>query len=135
MLLGVIVFVSLLGVFQLFNSFYFKLDGVEYQFGELVCSILPVFILLLQIFPSLYLLYFLGVIDSSSDLSIKVVGHQWYWTYSYSDFEGLEFDSYFKSLDSLELGEQRLLDVDNRCILPVNTNLCFCITSSDVIHS
>lgn len=135
LILTVVVFVFFVGVFQIFNFNYFKLDGVEYQFGELVCSVLPIFVLLLQMFPSLYLLYFFGLMDSFSDLSLKVVGHQWYWTYSYGDFEGLEFDSYFKSLDSLVDGELRLLDVDNRCVLPVNTNICFLITSADVIHS
>lgn len=135
MILCVIVFVFFLGVYQLFRGFYFKLDGVEYQSGELVCSVLPIFILLMQIFPSLYLLYFFGLLESSSDLRLKVVGHQWYWSYSYRDLEGLEFDSYLKSLDSLTDGELRILDVDNRCVVPLNTNLCFCITSSDVIHS
>lgn len=135
LILGVILFVIMVRFFQIFNFFFFKLDGFDYRLGELICSIFPILILFLQMFPSLYLLYFLGLMDSVSDLSLKVVGHQWYWSYSYSDFDNLDFDSYYKSLDLLAEGEIRLLDVDNRCILPVNTNVCFCITSSDVIHS
>lgn len=73
--------------------------------------------------------------DSYRDLSVKVVGHQWYWSYDYRDFEGLDFDSYIKPLDSLFLGDSRVLEVDNRCVLPIGLNLRFCITSSDVIHS
>lgn len=135
LIFGVIFFVFFLGVYQVFSFFFFKLDGVEYQLGELVCSVFPIFVLFLQMFPSLYLLYFLGLMDSCTDLSVKVVGHQWYWSYFYRDFDNLEFDSYFKTLDVLQEGELRLLDVDNRCVLPINTNICFCITSSDVIHS
>lgn len=135
LVLSVVVFVLFLFFFLVFESFYFKFEGVEYQWGEFICRVFPVVILFFQMFPSLYLLYFLGLMDSRPDLSLKVVGHQWYWSYSYRDFDGLDFDSYFKALDSLVEGEMRLLDVDNRCVLPVNTNIFFCITSADVIHS
>ena len=56
-------------------------------------------------------------------------------SYEYGDIPGLEFDSYMKSLDQLSLGEPRLLEVDNRCVLPCDVNIRFCITSADVIHS
>lgn len=135
LILGVILFIIFLIGFLFFSSFFFKVNGYEYQLGEVVCSLLPVFILLIQMFPSLGLLYFFGLMDSYSDLSVKVVGHQWYWSYDYGDFEGLDFDSYIKSLDSLFLGDPRVLEVDNRCVLPVGLNLRFCITSADVIHS
>lgn len=85
--------------------------------------------------PSLSLLYYYGLMNLDSRLTVKVTGHQWYWSYEFSDIPGLEFDSYMKSLDQLELGEPRLLEVDNRCVVPCNTNIRFCITSADVIHS
>lgn len=135
LLLGVLIFVSLLFFFLIFNNFYFKRKKIEYQLGELLCSLFPTFILLFQIIPSLSLLYYYGLIRIDSRLTVKVIGHQWYWRYDYRDFEELEFDSYIKSIDSLELGDQRLLDVDNRCVIPVDTNVRFCITSADVIHS
>lgn len=47
----------------------------------------------------------------------------------------MEFDSYIKSLDQLDFGEPRLLEVDNRCVVPYDTNIRFCLTSADVIHS
>lgn len=111
------------------------MDGVEYQLGELFCRILPVFILVFQMLPSLGLLYTFGLIDFFSDISLKVIGHQWYWSYSLRDFDSLDFDSYFKMNDSLVEGDFRLLDVDNRCILPIDSSIFFCITSADVIHS
>lgn len=135
LLLGVLVFVCLLFLYLFFGVFFFKSSKIEYQFGELLCSIFPTLILLFQIVPSLRLLYYYGLIGIDSSLSIKVTGHQWYWRYEYRDIEGLTFDSYIKSIDQLELGEPRLLEVDNRCVLPCNSNIRFCITSADVIHA
>lgn len=131
----VIFFVFFIFIFLFFNKFFFKYDGYEYQFCEVLCRVLPVFILLFQIFPSLRLLYFFGLIDIFSDLTIKIVGHQWYWSYYYRDFDNVYFDSYIKSDDILGYGELRYLDVDNRCLIPRFLNICFCITSEDVIHS
>lgn len=134
-MLGVLIFVSMLLVYLLFRVYYFKSKKIEYQFGELICSVFPTIILLIQIFPSLSLLYYYGLINIDSQVTIKVTGHQWYWRYEVSDIPGLEFDSYIKSIDQLSLGEFRLLEVDNRCVVPNDTNLRFCISSADVIHS
>nr|YP_009092397.1 cytochrome c oxidase subunit II [Aphelenchoides besseyi]AII79375.1 cytochrome c oxidase subunit II [Aphelenchoides besseyi] len=135
LLLGILLFVSFIFLFLMFSTTYFKSGKIEYQFGELLCSIFPTLILLLQMVPSLSLLYYYGLMSVDSQLSLKVVGHQWYWSYDYSDIEGLDFDSYMKSLDMLELGDFRLLDVDNRCVLPSDLNVRFCITSADVLHA
>nr|UXK95599.1 cytochrome c oxidase subunit II [Macropostrongyloides dissimilis] len=135
LLLGVLVFVVLLFAYLMSNNFYFKSKKIEYQFGELLCSIFPTLILLMQMIPSLSLLYYYGLMNLDSNLTVKVTGHQWYWSYEFSDIPGLEFDSYMKSLDQLNLGEPRLLEVDNRCVVPCDTNIRFCITSADVIHS
>jgi cytochrome c oxidase subunit 2 len=85
--------------------------------------------------PSLGLLYFYGIMSLERQLSLKVVGHQWYWSYDYGDFSGLDFDSYIKSEDSFFLGDFRQLDVDNRCVLPVSCDVRFCVSSADVIHA
>ena len=122
-------------VYLVFNSYYFKSFRVEYQFGELLCSVFPTLILVFQMVPSIGLLYYYGLMNLESGLTIKVIGHQWYWSYEYSDIDGLEFDSYMKLNDSLSVGEPRLLEVDNRCVVPCDVNVRFCITSSDVIHS
>jgi len=65
--------------------------------------------------------------------------HQWYWSYEYSDFinadgDSLEFDSYMVPESDLELGQLRLLDVDNRVLVPVDTHIRFIVTGQDVIH-
>lgn len=132
---GVLLFVSLLFSYLIFNVYYFKRKKIEYQFGELLCSVFPTLILLFQIIPSLSLLYYYGLINLERQISVKVTGHQWYWSYEISDIPGLEFDSYIKSVDLLEFGEPRLLEVDNRCVVPCDTNLRFCISSADVIHA
>jgi cytochrome c oxidase subunit 2 len=85
--------------------------------------------------PSLRILYFYGTINNDRQLSIKVLGHQWYWSYDFRDVCGLEFDSYIKSLDILVLGDIRQLDVDNRCVVPCDLNIRFCVSSRDVIHA
>lgn len=135
LILGVVFFIIFLIYFLFFECFFFKINGFEYQLVEFFCSLLPVFFLLAQIYPSLGLLYYFGLIDSFGDLTVKVIGHQWYWSYDYSDFSGLEFDSYIKSLDLLDYGDYRVLEVDNRCVLPSSLRVRFCITSRDVIHS
>lgn len=132
---GVLVFVTIMFFYLIINVFYFKRKKIEYQFGELLCRVFPTLILLLQIVPSLSLLYYYGLINLDRNLTVKVTGHQWYWSYEFSDIPGLEFDSYIKSLDQLELGEPRLLEVDNRCVVPCDVNIRFCITSADVIHA
>ena len=70
-----------------------------------------------------------------TELTLKVVGHQWYWNYQYPDNGGFSFDSYIIGDDQLKPGQIRLLEVDNRVVLPVETNVRVLITSYDVIHS
>jgi cytochrome c oxidase subunit II len=106
---------------------------------ELVWTITPAIILILIAFPSFKLLY---LMDEVSDPSISILaeGHQWYWSYQYPDFldsndEFIEFDSYIIPESDLEEGMLRMLEVDNRVILPELTHVRFIITSGDVIHS
>lgn len=135
LLLGVLFFVSLVFFFLMFEATFFKRRKVEYQWGELLCRVFPSLILLVQMVPSLSLLYYYGLMSVDNQLTTKVVGHQWYWRYDYSDVSGLEFDSYIKSLDMLVLGDFRQLDVDNRCCLPCDLSVRFCVSSGDVIHA
>ena len=106
---------------------------------ELVWTITPAFILIAIAFPSFKLLYLMDEVISPS-MTIKVVGHQWYWSYEYSDFvnddgESIEFDSYMIPDSDLEDGQLRLLDVDNRVVVPVDTHIRFVGTGADVIHA
>ena len=106
---------------------------------ELIWTITPAIVLILIAFPSFKLLY---LMDEVSDPSMTVLaeGHQWYWSYQYPDFldssdEFIEFDSYIVPDSDLEEGGLRMLEVDNRVILPELTHVRFIITSGDVIHS
>ena len=78
------------------------------------------------------------VIDPA--MTIKVIGRQWYWSYEYSDFvndegESIEFDSYMIPENDLEEGQLRLLEVDNKVVIPVDTHVRFIVTGADVIHN
>jgi len=105
---------------------------------EIIWTVVPSLILVVVALPSFALLYSIDeVIDPT--LTIKCVGHQWYWSYEYSDFETkfgtINFDSYMIPEDELELGELRLLEVDNRIVLPQNTHIRVLVTAADVLHS
>lgn len=106
---------------------------------ELIWTITPALILILIAFPSFKLLY---ITDDVTDpeLSIIVEAHQWYWSYEYPDFlteedEFIAFDSYLINELDLEEGRLRMLDVDNRLIIPELTHVRFNVSSTDVIHS
>lgn len=106
---------------------------------ELIWTVGPALVLVAIAFPSFKLLYLMDeVIDPA--MTVKVTGHQWYWEYEYADFlndenEAINFDSYMKDEASLDIGELRLLEVDNPVILPVDTHIRFIITGADVLHS
>ena len=106
---------------------------------ELIWTITPALILIAIAFPSFRLLYLLDEVISPT-ITIKVVGHQRYWSYEYSDYinesgEPIEFDSYMIPESDLELGQFRLLDVDNKVIIPTDTHVRLIVTGADVIHS
>lgn len=106
---------------------------------ELIWTITPAIILILIAFPSFKLLYLMDEV-TDPNLTVLVEGHQWYWSYQYPDFlntdeEFIEFDSYLVPESDLEKGSLRMLEVDNRVILPELTHVRFIVTAADVIHS
>jgi len=106
---------------------------------ELIWTILPAVILIFIAIPSFSLLYAIDEIDDPC-MTILADGHQWYWSYQYPDFldsndEFIEFDSYIVPESDLEKGGLRMLEVDNRVIIPELTHIRTLVTSSDVIHS
>nr|YP_010274802.1 cytochrome c oxidase subunit II [Chrysopetalum debile]UJV31479.1 cytochrome c oxidase subunit 2 [Chrysopetalum debile] len=109
-------------------------NTLEAQGIETVWTVAPIFILLFLASPSLFLLYTLDEITSPA-LNVKAIGHQWYWSYEYSDFLNLEFDSYMVPTNELQEGEFRLMEVDHRAVIPMQTQVRFLITAADVIHS
>nr|YP_009503164.1 cytochrome c oxidase subunit II [Gaetice depressus]AXA13766.1 cytochrome c oxidase subunit II [Gaetice depressus]UKU07865.1 cytochrome c oxidase subunit II [Gaetice depressus] len=107
---------------------------LENQPIEVIWTSIPAFILIFIALPSLRLLYLLDEVNNPS-MTLKTIGHQWYWSYEYSDFLQVEFDSYMIPSNDLDHSGFRLLDVDNRTILPMNTQIRVLITAADVIHS
>nr|AQM40008.1 cytochrome c oxidase subunit 2 [Tettigonia chinensis] len=108
---------------------------LEGQTIEVIWTILPAITLIFIALPSLRLLYLL---DESMDplITVKTVGHQWYWSYEYTDFSTpYEFDSYMLPYNEMPTNGFRLLDVDNRTVLPMNTQIRMLITAADVLHS
>jgi len=105
---------------------------------EIIWTIAPAFILVAIAYPSFKLIYLIDeIIDAG--ITIKVVGHQWYWSYEYSDYAdqdgaSIEFDSYMVPEADLEEGQLRLLEVDNQLVVPTNTHVRVILTSADVIH-
>ncbi len=100
---------------------------------EIVWTAVPIVILVIIAVPGMRLLYFQDKAQDY-DMTLKVTGHQWYWSYTYPDQGDFQFDSILVPEDDLEEGQPRLLTVDNRVVLPVDTNIQVLITSDDVIH-
>jgi len=110
-------------------SYYFEDSLLEFFW-----TCFPVFILFIVGVPSILLLYS-HERERNVDISLKVRGHQWYWSYDFCDFRGVVFDSYIKPVSDLGVGEFRLLEVDNRVVLPFGALVRFIIRSADVLHS
>ena len=105
---------------------------------EVVWTIVPGLVLMVIAIPSFALLYAADELVDPA-MTIKVVGHQWYWSYEYSDYEtddgdSLNFDSYIVQEDDLTIGSLRLLEVDNRVVVPTNTHVRVIVTAADVLH-
>nr|YP_010409729.1 cytochrome c oxidase subunit II [Leontocebus nigricollis]YP_010409807.1 cytochrome c oxidase subunit II [Leontocebus fuscicollis weddelli]YP_010409859.1 cytochrome c oxidase subunit II [Leontocebus fuscicollis]URH14471.1 cytochrome c oxidase subunit II [Leontocebus nigricollis]URH14679.1 cytochrome c oxidase subunit II [Leontocebus fuscicollis weddelli]URH14744.1 cytochrome c oxidase subunit II [Leontocebus fuscicollis] len=101
---------------------------------EMIWTILPALILIMIALPSLRILYMTDEFNKPY-LTLKAIGHQWYWSYEYSDYEDLAFDSYIMPTYFLEPGEFRLLEVDNRTTLPMEADIRMLVSSQDVLHS
>lgn len=99
---------------------------------EVVWTIIPLIIVGFIAIPSIKLLSYEEKIPEP-EMTVKVVGYQWYWSYEYVDHEDVSFDSNIRY--DLEPGELRLFEVDNRLVVPVNTNIKIQVTGADVIHS
>jgi len=157
-LLIVLVFVSWM-IFRILNRFWAVLPENEKKFSskelniisnlaklklthnttiEIIWTLIPSFILILIAIPSFGLLYAMDdIIDP--EVTIKSIGHQWYWSYEYSDYVSsvgkISFDSYMIPEAELSLGQLRLLEVDNSVVLPKGVYVRVNVTGADVLHS
>ena len=134
----IVRFVSYIMVRILFNS-HVNTGLLEGQVIECIWTLVPAVILIQIAVPSLLLLYMLDE-RIKCGLTVKAIGHQWYWTYEYSDFwrhegEKLEFDSYILPQRDGGPSAYRLLDVDNRTPVPWGVHTRVLVRSADVLHS
>nr|ACA21288.1 cytochrome c oxidase subunit II [Shinkaia crosnieri] len=133
----VLILVTSLVSYMMFSLFFNSLINrylLENQNLEIIWTILPGLILTFIALPSLRILYLLDEVNKPS-MTLKTIGHQWFWSYEYSDFLQLEFDSFMIPSDQLNNFNFRLMDVDNRVILPMLTQIRILISAADVIHS
>jgi len=138
----ILVFVTwLLGrCIFLFKNNYMNDKWAHSTVLEIVWTLVPALILMIIAVPSFALLFSMDeVIDPA--ITLKIVGRQWFWCYEYSDYcalsngESLNFDSYMISEEDLVGGNLRLLEVDNRLVLPIKTHIRILLTAGDVLHS
>ena len=102
---------------------------------EVLWTVVPVIVLVAIAIPSFRLLYFMDK-TSDAEMTIKAIGHQWYWTYEYPDLgEDISFDAVMLQEDELEAGQLRLLETDVSVVVPIDTNIRLLVTADDVIHA
>ena len=101
---------------------------------EVVWTVVPILILVVIAIPSFKLLYWQDV-TPKTDLTIKAIGHQWYWSYEYPDNGNFTFDSVMVDEADLQPGQKRLLETDNRIVVPAGVNVRVLVTAADVLHS
>nr|UNQ32799.1 cytochrome c oxidase subunit II [Hoplodactylus duvaucelii] len=109
-------------------------NTTDAQAVEMIWTVLPALILILIALPSLRILYLMDEVNDPH-LTIKAIGHQWYWTYEYTDYEELMFDSYMTPTRDLSQGMYRLLEVDHHMVVPTESPIRMLITAEDVLHS
>jgi cytochrome c oxidase subunit 2 len=138
--IGVTVCWVLFKIIVLFNS---KSNTVIQKFThhsllEIIWTLIPAIVLVLLAIPSFSLLYSLDEL-LNPEMTLKVIGHQWYWSYEYGNSLArriaLHFSSYLVPLEELKETDLRLLTVDNVVTLPIKTMIRILVTSSDVLHS
>nr|YP_010414161.1 cytochrome c oxidase subunit II [Macrosiphum rosae]URQ84757.1 cytochrome oxidase subunit II [Macrosiphum rosae] len=130
----IIMIMSTITYMMLFimNNKFINIKISENQMIEFIWTTTPPIILIFIAMPSLHLLYLMDEIKCPI-LTIKIFGHQWFWSYEYSDFSNIEFESYM--INNLNKENFRLIEVDNKTIIPFKFNIRLLISSDDVIHS
>nr|QHI42862.1 cytochrome c oxidase subunit II [Solea solea] len=135
--LMVILMISTLVLYIMITMAMAKLTDMlvlDSQEIEIIWTILPAIVLTFIALPSLRILYLMDEV-SDPHLTIKATGHQWYWSYEYSDYENLEFDSYMIPTQDLTPGQFRLLEADHRMVIPVESPIRALVSAEDVLHS
>uniref|UniRef100_A0AAU6PBL9 Cytochrome c oxidase subunit 2 n=1 Tax=Amblyseius hainanensis TaxID=3061184 RepID=A0AAU6PBL9_9ACAR len=131
-MLAILIFL-MLSILDLLTNKKINLFLMENQSVELVWTIIPMFLLIFIAAPSLRLLYLMEESFSPS-ITLKVIGHQWYWCYMYNDFT-IQVESFMMTDEFLSPDSFRLLETDSPLILPYQILTRILLTSVDVIHS
>jgi len=141
----VLIMMTVITIFVLFLLFYVSFrfrksanpipsKRSHHAILETLWTAIPVIILIVMAIPSFKLVYQQDV-TPEYDMTIKVIGHQWYWEYQYPDQDNLSFESYMVKDEDLKPGQPRLISVDNRLVLPTNKVIQVLVTGGDVLHS
>jgi len=135
------ILVRIIALFDEDNTKTVRYAFEHHTLIEQIWTFIPAIILIVVAAPSFALLYTIDEIHEPR-ITLKVIGKQWYWTYEYSDYvrffdtkESIVFDSYMVLDEDLTKGSYRLLEVDNRVVLPEQTPIRLLVTSNDVLHS
>jgi len=142
---GILIVMTLVTIFVLFLLFYFSFrfsakrnpnptTTAHNTVLEVLWTAIPIVILVIIAIPSFRLLYQQEK-NENYDMTVKIIGHQWYWEYEYPDHGNFYFESYMVQDEDLKEGDLRLLTVDNPLVIPANKNIQILITAGDVLHS
>jgi len=101
---------------------------------EVVWTVIPIMILVVIAIPSFKLLYFQDK-AVNAEMTIKAIGHQWYWSYEYPDHGDFSFDAVMLEDDERAEGQPRLLATDENIVVPVDTDIRVLVTADDVLHA
>nr|YP_009519886.1 cytochrome c oxidase subunit II [Diploderma flaviceps]ART66043.1 cytochrome oxidase subunit 2 [Diploderma flaviceps] len=131
LIIGLAVSITLITITttKLFNTELSDANLLEFMW-----TLLPVLVLVFIATPSMRTLYLLEE-QEAPHLTIKTLGHQWYWSYEYSDLANKTFDSYMTQESQLTNGSPRLLEVDHRMVTPANSLIRLLVSAEDVLHS
>lgn len=137
-LIIIAVFVTLLLLYVIYR-FNAKKNPTPAHFShntflEVIWTLIPSVIVLFIMVPGAKLIYFADK-TPNAEMTLKITGHQWYWEYGYPDHENITFESRLIQDADLKPGQLRLLETDNRVVLPVDTNVRLLFASADVLHS
>nr|YP_009434352.1 cytochrome c oxidase subunit I [Odontobutis haifengensis]ATE80922.1 cytochrome c oxidase subunit II [Odontobutis haifengensis] len=135
--LMIVLLISVLVLYIIMAMVTTKLTNMnilDSQEIEVIWTILPAVILILIALPSLRILYLMDEINNPH-LTIKAMGHQWYWSYEYTDYQTLDFDSYMIPTQDLNPGQFRLLETDHRMVIPTESPIRVLVSAEDVLHS
>nr|AAU01006.1 cytochrome oxidase subunit II [Trigona fimbriata] len=132
MFIVMITSLTLFFIIDFIMNKYINLNLLKNHTIEIVWTIMPMIVLLVICYPSLKILYFIDEMVNPY-MSIKAIGHQWYWSYEYPEFNNIEINCYMK--EYMVVNQFRLLETDNRMVIPFKIPMRLIVSSLDVIHS